>query len=71
MSEHGCHASDSRYQRVDFLFRVVKGERGAHGAADTQPLHQGLGAVMASAHGDAKAVEQGADVQMVDAFPAG
>ena len=46
----------------DVLFGGVEGEAGAQAALDLQGGHEGHGAVVAAADGDALLVEEGGDV---------
>ena len=64
--EHARDALDALCQTVYLFTGVVEAEGGAHGAEDAQVVDEGLGAVVAGAHGDAQAVEQGAHVHGVD-----
>ena len=66
LSEHLPYPLNPRHQRVHLFLRVVQPERGAHRAFDAEARHERLGAVMPRAHGDAQAVEQGAEVEVVD-----
>ena len=57
-------------QRIDLGLGIVHGERGPARRRDAEPLHQRLRAVVAGAHRDARAVDDGRDVvrvQPVDA----
>ena len=65
-SEHLDDAAQSCYERIDLLSRVVEGERRAHGAEYAEAVHEGLGAMVACAHGNAQLVEERAEVGMVD-----
>jgi hypothetical protein len=66
LSEHLSDAVEACHQGIYLFLRVVQGEGGADCSADTQTIHQGLRTVMTRADGDAEAVEQGADVEVVD-----
>ena len=66
LSEHLPDAVEACYQGIYLFLRVIQGEGGADGSADTQTIHQGLRTVMTGADGDAETVEQGADVEVVD-----
>ena len=66
LSEHLPYPLNPRHQRVHLFLRVVQPERGTHRAFDAEARHERLGAVMPCAHGDAQAVEQGAEVEVVD-----
>ena len=59
-------AEDGGDEGIDFLTGIVEGKGGAAGAFDAQAVHQGLGTMVARAHGNAEAVEQGAHVEVVD-----
>jgi len=65
-SEHLGDAAYACYECIDFFLGIIEGEGGADGAADAQAVHQGLGAMMTCADGNAQTVEQGAHVQMMD-----
>jgi hypothetical protein len=64
--EHLCHSFDAFCQCVNLFLGVVKRERGAYGAEYREAVHQRLGAVVACAHCYAEAVEQSAEVKMMD-----
>ena len=66
LSEHLPDAVEACYQGIYFFLRVVQGEGGADGSGDAETIHQGLRTVMTRADGNAEAVEQGADVEVVD-----
>ena len=51
-------AVDHRHQRVHFLAGVIKRQRRAHGGFQTKTAQDGLGTMVARAHGDAFAVER-------------
>ena len=57
LSKHLPHPIHGDYEGVDFGHRIVESKGGAHGAGDAHALHQGLGTMMAGAHGYAEAVE--------------
>ena len=66
LSEHVPHALDAGDEGVDLLLRVVEAEGGADRPLDAQPLHQRLRTMVPGADGDAEAVEQRAEVEVVD-----
>src|ERR1700685_1859830 len=51
-------AVQSRHERVDVLFRVVRRERRADGALETEATEDRLRAVMSRTHRDAFAIEE-------------
>ena len=65
-SKHLTDPTDAVHQYVHLLKGIVEGERSAYRSKNAQAVHQGLGTVVAGAYGDAEAVEQGADVEVVD-----
>jgi len=67
--KHLADSLDACDKGIDIRTGVVKGEAGAAGAFDAQPMHQGLGTMMACADGYAEAVEKRAHVEVVDKRP--
>ena len=66
LSEHLSDAVEACHQGIYLFLRVIQGEGGADGSGDAETVHQGLRTVMTGADGNAEAVEQGADVEVVD-----
>ena len=60
--KHLPHPIHGGYEGIDLGHSIVQGKGGAYGAGDAHALHQRLGAVVAGAHGNAEAVEQGAHI---------
>ena len=57
-SEHFGYLQDAVGERVDFLLCVVECERGADCPFASETAHEGLGAMVAGADGNAQAVEE-------------
>ena len=65
-SEHLHDTLNAVDESIDFFGGVVEGEGGADCAFDAKAMHEWLGTVVTGADGDAEAVEEGAEVKMVD-----
>ena len=64
--EHLSHTFDACHEGVNLLFRVVQGKRCTDSALYSKTRHERLGAMVACAHSNAQAIEQGSDVKMMD-----
>src|SRR5262245_23494094 len=67
LSESRPETLHRRGQRVNLLGRVVNRKAGPRRPHDSEGAHEWLGAVVASAHGDALRVQKGRDVMRVQA----
>lgn len=64
-AEQRLDAAEGGNECVDLFTGVVEGERGTDSALDAESLHQGLGAMMACADGNAEFVKQHPGIVMV------
>ena len=48
------------------MLSIVKGKRSANSAKDAKPVHEGLGAMVPRAHGNAELVEKRTHVHVMD-----